>query len=52
MNSLYDQLISIIGTPPNTILNYFLYVACVYIVISSVKLLYTLIFKFVLNIRL
>lgn len=52
MTNLYDQLLNIVGTPPNDLCAYFLYIACVFIVITSMRLLYTFIFKFLLNIRI
>lgn len=49
MTSLYEQVVAVLGSPPNETIRYLYYVACVYILITSVKLLYTFIFKFLLN---
>lgn len=52
MASLYDQLVTIMGTPPNDLVMYFYYVVAAFIVVTSIKLLYTMIFKFLLNVRI
>lgn len=52
MSGLYDQMVSLVGTPPNDITKYFIYVACVYIVILSIRLLYKFICNFILNIKI
>lgn len=51
MTNLYSQLVSVIGTPPNEMIQYLYYCICAFIVFMSIKLLFTFIFRFVLNIK-
>ena len=39
MNSLYDVVVSLLGTPPNDIINTLYYVLCVFLVIYFIKLI-------------
>lgn len=52
MVSLYDQLVQILGEPPTDLIAYFYYLLAGFIVFLSIKLLFTMIFKFILNVRI
>lgn len=39
MNTLYDVVVSLLGTPPNDIISTLYYVLCIFLVIYFIKLI-------------
>ena len=49
MNNLYDLVVSLLGTPPNTTIQYLYYILVIYLVVYILKIFYKVlasIFKF------
>lgn len=52
MNSLMSQIISVLGEAPNDTIEFFYYLLASFIVIISIKIVFKVIFDYILNIKL